>query len=330
MAVITNTFTTASPKGNRESLSDVVTRITPEETPLFSMIGKGTANATFEEWETDALAAPGANAQEEGATYNFDAITPVSRMGNYCQILRKSWVVSKTQEAVKNAGNAEKIKEVKLKRGIELRKDVELAILSPTASVGGQTRYFGGLPTWYTTNVSRGGSGTNGGYNSGTKLTAAPGAGTQRAFTKTLLDTTMQSCYVSGANVKQVVVSPYVKSVFVTFMSDTNVAPFRMSVDPGGKRTIIATADYYEGPFGRVAVVPNRVMATNATVARNVHLIDDEMLEMLVLRPIASDPTVVTNADSQAGVILGEMTLKVKNEAGLGVIADVFGLTAST
>jgi hypothetical protein len=29
MAVITNTFTTASPKGNRESLSDVVSRITP-------------------------------------------------------------------------------------------------------------------------------------------------------------------------------------------------------------------------------------------------------------------------------------------------------------
>lgn len=331
MAVITNTFTTqAPPKGNREELSDVVSRITPEDTPIYSMISKESAKSIFPEWEVDTLAAPAANAQLEGDQYTFAAIAPVTRMGNYTQIMRKDWVVSNTQEAVDNAGDAEKIKEVRAKRGVEIRKDTELAIVSNTASVGGATRILGGLPSWLTTNVSRGAAGANGGYNTGTKLTVAATNGTQRAFTKTLLDATMQAAYTAGANVKYVVGSPYIKSVFVTFMSDTNVAAFRMAATPDGKRTIVATADYYDGPFGRVAFVPNRVMANSAGVARNVFLLDDDILSMKTLRKIQDDKNVTTNADSRAGVIIGEHTLKVSNEAGLGVIADVFGLTAAT
>ena len=329
MAVITNTFTTqAPPAGNRESLSDVVSRITPEDTPIYSMIGRESADSIYPEYEIDALAAPAANVQTEGDVYTFNAISPVTRVGSRMQIMRKTWVVSKTQESVSNAGNAEKIKTVKLKRAIEIKKDTELAIVSNNASVGGATRVMGGLPSWLTTNVSRGSGGSNGGFTSGNTVAATNG--TQRAFTKALLDATMQSAYQSGANVKHVVVSPYVKSVFVTFMSDTNVAPFRMAVDATGKRTIVATADIYDGPFGKVSVIPNRIMANSAGVARNAFLIDDEMLSMLVLRPIQADKNVVSNADAEVGVIIGEHTLEVANEAGLGVVADVFGLTSST
>ena len=42
----------------------------------------------------------------------------------------------------------------------------------------------------------------------------------------------MQQGYQSGANFKHVFTSPYVKSVFVTFMSDSNVAQFKFgSID---------------------------------------------------------------------------------------------------
>jgi len=40
MAVIANTFQSTSAVGNREELSDVVSRITPEDTPIYSMIEK--------------------------------------------------------------------------------------------------------------------------------------------------------------------------------------------------------------------------------------------------------------------------------------------------
>jgi hypothetical protein len=267
--------------------------------------------------------------QLEGDEYDFDAITPPVRVGNYTQIMRKDWIISNTQESVDNAGKVEKRKYQKLKKGIELRKDVEFAMVANSASVAGATRIFGSLPSWLTTNVSRGATGANGGFSSGTGLTVAATNGTQRAFTKVLLDGVMQSCYTSGGNVRHLVVSPYVKSVFVTFMSDANVASFRYAAD-AGKNTIISNADVYEGPFGKVMVHPNRVMATSAAVARNAFLIDTEMLSFDWLRKIQEDKGLAKTGDADKGVIIGEGTLRVKNEKGLGVVADVFGLTAST
>jgi len=331
MAVITNTFRTTNAVGNREELSDVVSRITPEDTPIYSLIEKGTCVSVHPEWETDDLAAPGENIREEGEDYTFDAITPPARLGNYTQILRKDWIISGTQEEVSEAGNVQKRKYQKLKKGVEIRKDVEYAIVDTNASVAGATREFGSLNTWIITNVSRGSGGSNGGFNSGTGLTVAPTAGTQRAFTKAITDSVMQQCYTSGANVRHVSVSPYVKSVFVTFMSDANVASFRYAVSKGGERnTIIATADYYEGPFGTVMVQPNRVQAGNATLARNAFFIDPEFVEFDWLRKIQEDKDVAKTGDANKGVIIGEGTLKVKNEKGLGIAADLFGLTAST
>jgi hypothetical protein len=331
LAIIANTFRTTSAVGNREELSDVVSRITPEDTPIYSLIEKGKCVSVHPEWETDELAAPAENIIPEGDEYDFSAITPPVRMGDYTQILRKDWIISNTQEVVDEAGRIQKRKYQKLKKGVEIRKDVEFAIVDTNASVGGATRELGSLNTWITTNVSRGGSGTNGGFNSGTGLTVAPGAGTQRAFTKVILDAVMQSGYTSGANFKHVVVSPYVKSVFVTFMSDANVASFRYAVSKGGERnTIVATADYYEGPFGTVMIHPNRVMATGATQARNAFFIDPEMISFLWLRKIQEDKNLAKTGDADKGVIIGEGTLKVHNEKGLGVAADLFGLTAST
>lgn len=329
MAALANTFLTTAAKGNREQLSDVVSRITPEDTPIYSLITKGDVKGTHPEWETIALNAPGANVKTEGDEYAFAASTPAVRMGNYTQIMSKTGIISGSQEANDNAGNVEKRKYQKLMRGIEIRKDTEFSIVSNVASVGGATRVSGGLPSWITSNVSRGATGANGGYSQGTGLTVAATDGTQRAFTKVLLDTTMQAAYQSGGNVRYASVSPYVKSVFVTFMSDTNVASFRYQTD-GGKNTIVSNADIYEGPFGKVTIMPNRVQAASAGVARNVFLLDPEMISWDWYRGIQEDKGIAKTGDAEKFVILGEGCLKVDNEAAHGVIADLYGLSAST
>lgn len=330
MSTVTNTFQTTSAVGNREELSDVVSRITPEDTPIYSMIEKVTFKSTHPEWETDALAAPAANIQIEGDDYTFAATTAPTRLGNYTQIMRKDGIISETQDVVDEAGNVQKVKYQKLKKGVELRKDVEYAIVDTNASVAGATREFGSLPTWLVTNVSRDAGGSNGGYNSGTGLTVAPGAGTQRAFTKTICDSVMQQGYVSGANFKHLFVSPYVKSVFVTFMSDSNVASFRYAASSGKNNSIVANADIYEGPFGKVMVHPNRVMAGSATLARNAFFVDPEFLQFGWLRKIKEDKEVAKTGDAKKFVLIGEGALKVKNEKGLGVAADLYGLTAAS
>jgi hypothetical protein len=330
MAVLNNTFRTTDAVGIREDLSDVVSRITPEDTPLYSMAGKEKAKSFHPEWEIDTLRSPAENAQEEGDDYAFNTVVAPTRVGNYTQIFRESWIISGTQENVDEAGNVQKRKYQKLKKGIEVRKDVEFALVANTASAAGATRFLGALPSWITTNVSRGVGGVNGGYNPGTGLTVAATNGTQRAFTKAILDTVAQAGYNAGANFSDLVVSPYVKSVFVTFMSDTNVAAFRYAADGRSKNTIISNADIYEGPFGKLMVRPNRVMATSAAVARNAFFVDPEYMAMKTLRPIQEDPDVAKTGDADKGVVIGETTLAVKNEAGLGVAADLFGLTASS
>jgi hypothetical protein len=329
MAAITNTLVSTAAVGNREELSDVVSRITPEDTPLFSMMRKTRATSTHPEWETDTLATPAANAQAEGDDYSsWTAVTAPSRVGNYTQIFRKDWIISNTQEAVDNAGRVEKRRYQRLKKGIELRKDIEFALVSNTASVASGTRYLGSLFSWLETNDSMGATGSDGGYNSGTGLTVAATPGTQRAFTKALFDTVLQGVYNSGGTPKRAVLSPYAKTVFTTFMSDSNVASFRYAAS-GSSNSIIATADVYEGDFGKTMVVPNRVMATSAAIAKQVFIVDPDLLEMKMLRPI-QDLDIAATGDAEKGVIVAEGTLCVKNEAGLGVVADIFGLTAST
>lgn len=330
MAALTNTFRTTNAVGIREELSDVVSRITPEDTPIYSMIEKGKCKSVHPEWETDELAAPGDNAQEEGDEYNFGAISPPVRLGNYTQILRKTWILSGTQEEVDEAGKVQKRKYQKAKKGVEIRKDVEFAIVSNQASVGGATRRLGGLPSWIVSNVSRGAGGANGGFSSGTGLTVAATNGTQRLFSKAILDGVMQQGFNNGAKFKHVVGSAFVKTTFVSFMSDANVASFRYAVSSGGQRnTIVATADFYEGPFGKVLVHPSTIQATTA-LARNAFFLDPDFVEFQWLRKIQEDTKVAKTGDADKGVIIGEGTLKVTNEKGLGIAADLFGVTASS
>lgn len=325
MAAISNTVLTTQATGNREELDNVVSMITPSDTPIYTMAGKNKADSKHPEWEYEDLDTPGENAQPEGNEYSFDAVTPPTRVGARTQIFTKTFVFSGTQQAVDNAGNAEKRAHELMKKGKAMRKDMEFAIVSNTASTNTDPRYLGGLPSWLTTNVSRGGGGSSGGF-SGSDTVAATN-GTQRAWTKSLTDTLLQSIYQQGGDVTTVVVSPYNKGVFATFMSDSNVAPFRYAATKG-TNTIIGTADIYEGPLGKVKVMPNRVMSTAAT-SRNVFAIDPEMVKWLTLRPMHEDKVAKTG-DAEKGVLVAEGTLKIVNEKGIGVIADTYGLTASS
>ena len=108
MAIVTNTFRASGATTNRETLSDVISMITPEDTPIYSMIGKGKADGVKPEWSVDDLATPARNVREEGDDYTFSAVTPPARLANFTQIFRKDWIISNTQEVTSEAGNATK------------------------------------------------------------------------------------------------------------------------------------------------------------------------------------------------------------------------------
>jgi hypothetical protein len=247
--------------------------------------------------------------------------------------MRKDWVVSKTQEVVSKAGPKSEFNRTKLIRGIELRTDIEATMVSNQASVApsgvATAGAMGGLRAWLATNDSLGSGGSSGGYSAG--LVTVATNGTQRTFTKALLDDNIQTVYTAGGNPSILMVSPYLKRVFSTFMSDSNVAAFRTNMSGKKQGTIYGAADTYISDFGDIDVVPNRQWArVGATLNRNAYLLEPGKLKVGVLRPIAEDPEVVPNADAKAGVLICEVTLIVKNEAAHGVIADLYGTTAST
>ena len=139
--------------GNREDLSTELTLLAPEETPLLSLCGKGTAKSTFSEWTTDKLSAPVTTGISEGsdvATFT-DKFSERARLGNYVQIFRRDFQVSNLQQAVTSVGPAN-IAQAEAKSMRELKRDVEARICSSserTVEDGAGTPYtLRGLGAW--------------------------------------------------------------------------------------------------------------------------------------------------------------------------------------
>lgn len=336
MAQVANTYETYDAVGNREELADKIYQITPEETPFLSLIGRKPVSSTHPEWQTDTLGAVDlTNNQPEGNDWTYDAISPTSRVGNYTQISEKSIIISRTQDRTSKAGRKSELAREVAKKGVELRIDMEAITLSNQASTAGTgngatNRKLGGMRAWLASNDSMDAGGSSGGFNSSTSVVDAATNGTQRAFTKAILDAVILSSYNAGGSPKTLMLSPYAKTVFSTFMSDTNVALQRYEAPSKGQTTIVAAADMYLSNFGPVSVVPNRQMArAGATVARNAFLVDPRMVSLGVFDDIQINKPAKTG-DAEKRVLNVEYTLLVNNEAAHGVAADLFGLTAST
>jgi hypothetical protein len=204
-------------------------------------------------------------------------------------------------------------------------RDIEAACIAKNqASVLGAdatARRSASLSAWLTTNVSRGAGGVNGGFNTGTGLVAAATDGTQRAFSQALLDAVALSTANQGEMPKIALVAPSQKQIFSTFTG----AGTNQIVVPNGasERTIVQGVDYYRGNFGRYEIVPDYIMATaSAPRTRDVFLINPEYVCLAWLRSLAYDDLAKTG-DFKNGVVRGEWTLKVKNEAAHAVIADL-------
>ena len=129
-----NTFDTTnqgSAVSNREDLTDVLTILAPEETPVLSSASKQKASATFVEWTVDKLSSPSITGVAEGAdvTSFTDKFSGRARLGNYIQKFRRDYMVSDLQEAVDSVGPA-KVAQAESKAVRELKRDIEARILS--------------------------------------------------------------------------------------------------------------------------------------------------------------------------------------------------------
>jgi len=144
---------TGSAVSNREDLSNELSILAPEETPILSLCSKGKASATFSEWTVDSLAAPATTGISEGSdvTSFSDKFADRARLGNYIQLMRRDYLVSNLQQAVTSVGPAN-VAQAEAKSMREIKRDIEATIASNnemTVENGAGTPYgMRGLGKW--------------------------------------------------------------------------------------------------------------------------------------------------------------------------------------
>jgi len=311
------TYQTYTAIGQREDLSDVIYNISPTDTPFMSSVGKTKATAVYHEWQTDSLAAAQLNVAVEGATASDATMSPTSRVGNRCQISQKTIKISNTLQAVDKAGRKSEKAYQLAKASAEIKRDMELTLLSNQVATNGNSttaRALGGLQTWISTTYSGGTSGV-----AGSGGTTARTNGTNRTFIESMLQTAVKGVYTAGGNAKVLMVTPAHKQTVSSF---AGIAAQRYMAPSNAPTTIIGAADVYLSDFGTLSVVPSRFMNSTNSADDVAFVLDPDMAAVAYLRPFQTNELAVTG-DNESTQLLAEFTLEVKNEAAHGIIADL-------
>lgn len=314
MAQPTNTFDSYDAVGIREDLSDVITNISPEETPFHTKSAKTRARNTLHEWQTDSLRASAANAHIEGDATTANAMTATTRLGNYTQIFKNAVVVPDTDEGLDKAGRAREIAYQTLKIAKEQKLDIEKALFDNNARVAGNSttaRELAGAPAWLTSNTdfgdNEGADPTGDGTDARTDETT-----TLQAFDQTRFDGVMQSIWENGGNPDTVYLSAFQMNKALSFTGNNNQ---RSAVQAGDERVIKSLAVYVT-PWGTIEFMPSR-----ENRSRDVFIMQDDMWEVATLRP-TKNVALAKTGDNTTRQVVTELTLVCKNEAANGGVFD--------
>lgn len=321
MAIFTGTGTRYDSKGLRESLTDIISDISPEQTPFFSGAGMGPrARQTLVEWQTDTLAAAAANAVVEGNDATFAVPSATKRVGNHTQISEKTLILSDTLEVVDKAGRKSELARLIAKFGKELKRDIEFISLSAQGGAGGSStvaRNVASLGAWLQTNTNFDAtSGADPTYTSGVPLAARTDSSAQQAFTETILKDVISQGFTAGAEFSTLMVGPFNKTV-VSGFAGIATRNFDLSNVSPRATAIIASADVYVSDFGVLRVIPNRFQRE-----RDAWMLDWNMVSYSFLRPFQTRKLAKTG-DAEKRLLNVEWTIRVENEAALGIAADL-------
>jgi hypothetical protein len=318
MPQVSATITTANAIGNREQLMDAIYNIYRGETPFITTIcGRASAESVRPEWQTEDMPVPNpANAATEGATAGTVSSFQTTRVSNNTQIFEHVAQVSDTQETVKKAGRASEMGYQIQLATRKVMRDMEAAALSAHEGTTGATRRMRGLSSWLTTNVLHNGTGAT---NSTTGVVTD---GTQRALTKALLDSIMQSIAQQGgaAGVSMtMLVGAFNKRKVDELL---NAGSSERSI-AASKREVVDAVDIWGSAYGPVKITYSPQQTTDSGCrARDLFVVQDDMFDMAYLQPIGTKELAVTG-HSTPKMVKAEATLVCKNERASGKIAEL-------
>jgi len=323
--------------GIREDLSDIIYNISPTECPVMMMIGRGTAKSVLHEWQVDRLEAPDANNSfDEGSEAVFTDPDQAYRIQNYCQISRKTLIVSGTSEAVDKAGRRSEIAYQLAKRAKELKRDMESIIIAGRTTVDadpqgsavgttGQPRYMAPMETWFTDGDNDAGDFTGaqpqnlgvGGIATATidgfmpTVTEQRTDGTQRNFAEADLKDVIKQCWDAGGAPTVIVTGSFNKQAASAFSGNTT------RFDRSEDMRLVTAIDIYVSDFGEHRIVPDRFSRD-----RTALVLTPSMWAIDYLRGFRQFPLAKTG-DAEKRELLVEYTLRASNPHASGAVFDL-------
>lgn len=276
-----------------EDVNDIVTNISPSETPLLSGLGvSGDATNTLHETMTDTFGSYSDNAQAENVAFTVTDLTQPTRLTNKTQIFAKWVSVSGTERAVKNYSGDPMAYQLE-KQMVNIAKDIELALMAGSTASGssGVARRLAGVINGITSNATARASGSSLG---------------EVAF-----NDIMQLIYTNSAQIADEVYVGAALKRDITGFSATNT---RM-VAADDKRLINSVAAY-ESDFGIHKIFLHRNVPTGANALALVAIKNDLWkVAYLTGRRTKVQPLPI-DGDRDRAQIIAELTLENRGEKG--------------
>ena len=282
--------TTYNTAGNKEDLTSILTVLEPEACPLTSLASKKKATGTFFEWQVDDLSTAefaGVNEGEDVTSFANKAANR-TRLGNYVQKLRRTFMVSDMQQLVDTAGVANEFANSESKAIRELKRDFESAICSSQdrqAEAGAGSPYkTRGMFKW----LGLGGQPADVPAAFQNVANNAGGSPVTEAQFNTVLEQLYSANGMPGGQLT-LIAGPTLKGDISDFSRTSSGTRNTYQVTQTAEsKKVTLSVNLYEGDFGNVAIIPSVFLnrtSGSATVDANAGLlIDPEYVSVFTLK----------------------------------------------
>lgn len=324
----------------REDVMDKIWDISSIPLPFTDLVGSDVANNDYTEWTIDELPAPDiTNAVVSGSDVSGSDAAGGSRVGNHCQTSDKVVAVTHRSQNVNVVGRSNEMAYQLMMRQRALRRDVEAMAMLNNASVADDNNTTageaGGFDAWLETSTSNGATGSDGGFNTTTKVVDAATPGTARGLTETILSAQVESAYNENGNVTALMSVPGIIKRLARFLfGAATVATPTANVkgDGGGSdQTSQGYINVMVTDFGTtMELIPNRLQQYTASNEATVFGIDPALVALAFLSGYSTDP-LAKLGHSWRTLLHVDWTVKVYNEKahfGIRAIDDATAVVA--
>lgn len=313
---------------NREDVVDAIFNIDPFDTPFFQMAPKVPANHTTVEWLEDSLAATSTAVRTEGQAFTQDNISAATRVTNVTQIMGKHFIVSETQQVLNPYGYTEAFLYEAMKASREVMRNFEVSFFrssggsatgSGTAVTGMDGRVMKSLDDFIVSEKHHVNSTTLGGSDS---TSGASATGLQESA----FNTALELIYDNGGNPNWVFTAGPGKRAISSFAGAITSGTTALTIFTNASEHAIDRAvNSYRSDFGMLNVALDRFVpkgGTGTNLNGAVYILELPRTQIAILRPIRFEQ-LAKDGDRVRGMTLGELSLKVMNQAAHGRLLGV-------